>query len=499
MHPPLRRRLRRRANLIFAPHPRGARGKYEREGIPHARTKAEAREKSEKLMMAQRRQAQLKKMNEKEDADANLVDGGDLDASAALDQAELDENPIEYEGDEGAAKVARDEVDDIDSGLGLSADELDRAGEDLTTTGYARKKLSAEDRDAWNKARHDEQNDGRKRERGEKTGDDDAIPEGMHFMFEETNLQKANHEFDVEEQHRMRASGWENEPLPASEVSDYRAVLVMADDREIELGFYEKEAPMTVKHILDCFRAGLYETDDFFRVDKGFVAQVADVTRRRLGVPEELRELAQTRVHGEFRLQNFPNKPETIRGHYMLDHTVGRLSMARFQDPDSATSSFSIMLGDSPHLNDQYTIFGEVTRGLDVVQGWQDLPTEKKGIFVVPKERIEIKRTYILHDPAKRRIGRKTYGHAGRAPEPPAAAAAANQRPRHSSPHAPHAPHSSSSQGGRAARAPGGAPAGGRAPADAHADLEDMSHDDMKELVKHLRGELHKTRQKLLP
>lgn len=440
--------------------------------------------------MARRMEKHMKKAHEQEEVDANLLDGDDLEASAALDKSELEENPIEYEGDEGAPKVARDGADgvdgglDIDSGLGLAADELDAASLDLTTTGYARKKLSTEERDKWNKAQRDAQNDGRKRERGDKTGDDDALPEGMHFMFEDSAMTKANHEFDVEEAKRIRLSGWEKEPLPASEVSEYRAVLVMADDREIELGFYEREAPMTVKHILDCVRAGLYETDDFFRVDKGFVAQVADVTRRRLGVPEELRELAERKVHGEFKYQNFPNKPESIRGHYLLDHTVGRLSMARFQDPDSGTSSFSVMLGDSPHLNDQYTIFGEVTRGLEVVQGWQDLPTEKKGIFVVPKERIEIKRTYILHDPAKKRIGRKTYGHA---PEPPAKQA--EQRPRHSS----------SSQGGRAARVPGGAPAGGRAPADGHADLEDMSHEDMKDLVKHLRGELHKTRQKLLP
>jgi peptidyl-prolyl cis-trans isomerase B (cyclophilin B) len=48
-------------------------------------------------------------------------------------------------------------------------------------------------------------------------------------------------------------------------------------------------------------------------------------------------------------------------------HTAGILSMARTNDPNSAGSQFFIMLGVSPHLDNQYTVFGKVTEGLDVV------------------------------------------------------------------------------------------------------------------------------------
>ena len=41
-----------------------------------------------------------------------------------------------------------------------------------------------------------------------------------------------------------------------------------------------------------------------------------------------------------------------------VKHTLGVLSMGRFDDPNSGTSSFSILLGDAPHLDMQYTIFG---------------------------------------------------------------------------------------------------------------------------------------------
>ncbi|MBI1800100.1 MAG: peptidylprolyl isomerase, partial [Chloroflexi bacterium] len=48
-------------------------------------------------------------------------------------------------------------------------------------------------------------------------------------------------------------------------------------------------------------------------------------------------------------------------------HTAGILSMARTNDPNSAGSQFFIMLGTAPHLDNQYTVFGKVFEGMDVV------------------------------------------------------------------------------------------------------------------------------------
>jgi hypothetical protein len=67
-------------------------------------------------------------------------------------------------------------------------------------------------------------------------------------------------------------------PPPVSEelvvLGDERVVMEVANHGSITLGFYPNAAPVTVKHILNLFRLGCYDTDHIFRVDKGFVAQV---------------------------------------------------------------------------------------------------------------------------------------------------------------------------------------------------------------------------------
>ena len=62
----------------------------------------------------------------------------------------------------------------------------------------------------------------------------------------------------------------------------------------------------------------------------------------------------------------------------VVKHVEGVLSLARFDDPNSGASSFSIMLGAAPHLDRQYTVFGEVVRGMDVVKQWQYLETRQE-------------------------------------------------------------------------------------------------------------------------
>ncbi|GAX81492.1 hypothetical protein CEUSTIGMA_g8921.t1 [Chlamydomonas eustigma] len=68
--------------------------------------------------------------------------------------------------------------------------------------------------------------------------------------------------------------------------------------------------------------------------------------------------------------------------------------MGRYDDPNSGTSSFSILLGDAPHLDMTYTIFARVTKGMDIVHKLESLPTKREGIFVMPVERITITNTY---------------------------------------------------------------------------------------------------------
>ncbi|KAK9277720.1 hypothetical protein L1049_007267 [Liquidambar formosana] len=149
---------------------------------------------------------------------------------------------------------------------------------------------------------------------------------------------------------------------------------------DIEFGFFPTVAPQTVDHIFKLVRLGCYNTNHFFRVDKGFVAQVADVIGgRSVPMNDDQREEAEKTVVGEFS---------------DVKHVRGILSMGRYSDPNSASSSFSILLGDAPHLDGQYAIFGRVTKGDETLKKLEQLPTRREGIFVMPTDRITILSSY---------------------------------------------------------------------------------------------------------
>ena len=70
--------------------------------------------------------------------------------------------------------------------------------------------------------------------------------------------------------------------------------------------------------------------------------------------------------------------------------------MGRMSDPESGGSSFSMLLGNAPHLDNQYTVFGKVLRGDEVLAELEKVKTKKEGIFVMPVERITITEAYVV-------------------------------------------------------------------------------------------------------
>ncbi len=78
----------------------------------------------------------------------------------------------------------------------------------------------------------------------------------------------------------------------------------------------------------------------------------------------------------------------TLKGEFRDDvkHTRGIVSMARTDDPDSATTSFFLMLGDAAHLDGKYSAFGRVIEGLDVLDQFDQEPVNGEA----PVRRIEI-------------------------------------------------------------------------------------------------------------
>ena len=167
----------------------------------------------------------------------------------------------------------------------------------------------------------------------------------------------------------------------AQELLDERVVLHTSLGN-IELAFYRNVAPVTAQHILELFKRGAYDTNHFFRVDKGFVAQVADVVGGRRALLDTYQaEIARDTVPGEFQTR--------------VVHRRGTLSMGRYDDPNSGSSSFSILLGNAPHLDNRYTVFGEMISGDETLREMENAETRREGIFVTPRDRIEIISTYV--------------------------------------------------------------------------------------------------------
>jgi len=158
-------------------------------------------------------------------------------------------------------------------------------------------------------------------------------------------------------------------------------VVFQLDQGDIEFAFFPEVAPVTSAHIFQLVQLGLYESNQIFRVDKGFVAQTSDVVSGRL--------LALNPQQQEFASKQVPL--EVKEG---VKHHEGILSMARGGDPGSGSSSFFICYGTAPHLDMQYGVFGVVLHGMDVMHKLEGLPTKREGIFVMPVDRVTIHNTY---------------------------------------------------------------------------------------------------------
>jgi cyclophilin family peptidyl-prolyl cis-trans isomerase len=120
---------------------------------------------------------------------------------------------------------------------------------------------------------------------------------------------------------------------------------------EIDIRFYPDVAPNHVKNFIDLAEKGFYNGTKFHRVIPGFMIQGGD-PNTKAGDPSMWGTGGSgTNVKAEFN---------------SVPHTRGIVSMARSGHPDSASSQFFIMVADYPSLNGQYSVFGRVTKGMDV-------------------------------------------------------------------------------------------------------------------------------------
>jgi peptidyl-prolyl cis-trans isomerase B (cyclophilin B) len=142
---------------------------------------------------------------------------------------------------------------------------------------------------------------------------------------------------------------------------------------DIKLAFYPDLAPNHVESFITLAKKGFFDGTTFHRVVPGFVIQGGDPNTKD---PDRSR-------HGMggpgYQIKaEFSDKP----------HKRGTLSMARSANPDSAGSQFFICVAEAPFLDGKYTVFGEVTSGMDVVDKIVAQPRDPRDN---PKERIEMK------------------------------------------------------------------------------------------------------------
>jgi cyclophilin family peptidyl-prolyl cis-trans isomerase len=126
-----------------------------------------------------------------------------------------------------------------------------------------------------------------------------------------------------------------------------------------------------VRNFLKLVDTGWYNGTGFHRVSKGFVVQGGMGNTRSAGPVHPADRWARP-VKGEFR--------EDVK------HVRGVVSMARSDDPDSATTSFFLMLGDAPHLDGKYSAFGRIVEGMEVLDAFEKEEVDGE----TPKRRLEI-------------------------------------------------------------------------------------------------------------
>lgn len=122
-------------------------------------------------------------------------------------------------------------------------------------------------------------------------------------------------------------------------------VTIATKKGNIKFKFFSKDAPTTSGRMVELIQKGFYNGLIFHRVEN-WVIQGGDPTGTGTGGSGQ-------RLKAEFNARK---------------HKEGTVGMARSMDPDSADSQFYITFGTQPHLDNQYTVFGQVIEGMDVAR-----------------------------------------------------------------------------------------------------------------------------------
>jgi cyclophilin family peptidyl-prolyl cis-trans isomerase len=161
------------------------------------------------------------------------------------------------------------------------------------------------------------------------------------------------------------------EPFKDATIEQMRKdVLISTSLGDITVQMEPSLAPEHVRNFLKLVESGWYDHTAFHRIVPGFVIQGGVGATRAEGAPHP----ADKWVH------NLKAEFNPVK------HIRGTLSMARADDPNSASTSFFIVLGPAPHLDNKYTVFGKVIDGFDVLEQIEKVARDGE----TPRQRIEL-------------------------------------------------------------------------------------------------------------
>lgn len=154
------------------------------------------------------------------------------------------------------------------------------------------------------------------------------------------------------------------EPFDGASVEKMAAQCVRLETEAgaIELEMLPEHAPESVRNFLNLAATGAFDTTTFSRVVKGFVIQGGNLSTGQKWNIETAKRAS----------RKIPDEPSLIK------HERGIVSMARPDEPNSATTHFFILVGTASQLDGKFSAFGRVTSGMDVVDAINQAEAENE-------------------------------------------------------------------------------------------------------------------------
>ena len=168
------------------------------------------------------------------------------------------------------------------------------------------------------------------------------------------------------------------EPFDGASVEKMGAqcVTLQTELGAIEIAMMPENAPESVRNFLNLSATGALDTTTFSRTVKDFVIQGGNLSTSEKWGPELAKRMS----------RRLPDEPGLVK------HVRGIVSMARTDEPNSATTHFFILVGPGPHLDSKFSAFGTVTKGMEVVDAINQAPAEGEK----PEKPVKINRAIVV-------------------------------------------------------------------------------------------------------